>query len=80
MPATRKDPEELSEPLSEPLSAPTDPWMSVPEAARALGVANATVLQMALRGELVNTLVAKRTYVARESVDRLLAARAAQTK
>jgi hypothetical protein len=35
---------------------------------------------MALRGELVNTLVAKRTYVARESVDRVIADRAAQAK
>lgn len=76
MQATRKDPEGLAAPVS----GPTDPWMSVPEAARALGVANATVLQMALRGELVNTLVGKRTYIDRESVARVLAARTAQTK
>lgn len=46
-----------------------DPWMSVPEAAREIGVANATVLQLALRGELKTMVAAKRTLVDRESVE-----------
>jgi predicted transcriptional regulator len=64
MPATRKEPV---------VTAGTDPWMTVPEAARALGVANATVLQIALRGDLETMTVAKRTYVKRASVEALKA-------
>lgn len=51
-----------------------DRYMSVPVAARTLGKANATVLSMIVRGELVGELVAGRTVVTRESVERYLEA------
>jgi hypothetical protein len=60
MPTTRKE---------SIVGATSDPWMSVPEAAREIGVATATVLQLALRGEIKTMLAAKRTLVDRESVE-----------
>lgn len=59
MPATRK----------EAAATAVDPWMTVPEAARALRVANATVLQLALRGEFKTMTAANRTFVDRESLE-----------
>ena len=49
-------------------TAVLDPWMTVPQAARAIGIANATVSSLALRGELRTQIVAGRTVVDRESV------------
>jgi excisionase family DNA binding protein len=53
----------------------TDPWMSVPAAARALGVTPPTVIAWAFKGRLVHTRVAGRTVVSRESVEKLIAER-----
>lgn len=55
--------------------APDDDWMTVPQAARELGIAAPTVLQRALRGELeTQTLsagpLAGRTFVSRASVEK----------
>jgi hypothetical protein len=59
MPATRKE---------SAVTVSIDPWMSIPDAAREIGVANATVLHLALRGEIKTMVAAKRTLVERESV------------
>lgn len=47
----------------------TDRYLSVPQAARALGKANATILSLVLRGDLSGEVVAGRTVVTRESVE-----------
>lgn len=64
MPATRKQ-EAL------------DAWMSIGDAAKALGESKFLVLSRIARGELVSQHIAKRTIVRRDSVEALLAARAA---
>jgi len=46
-----------------------EPWMTVPQAAKEIGVANATVATIALRGELKTQTVAGRTFIERASVD-----------
>jgi hypothetical protein len=53
----------------------SDPWMSLKEAAKALGMARQTVLTLALKGEVEAQHIAGRTVVTRESVERLLATR-----
>lgn len=55
---------------------PTDPWMTVREAARTLGVAPQTVYSRAAAGLLVTQVVAGRTFVRRDSVEALAAAAA----
>lgn len=55
-------------------SAPPEPWMTLREAARALGVSRQTVLARALRGELETQRMARITFVSRASVDRALGA------
>lgn len=55
-----------------------DRYLSVPRAARELGVANATVLSLALRGELESDLVAGRTVITRASVERFISQRDAR--
>lgn len=52
----------------------SDPWMSVLAAGRELGCAPQTVLKRALRGEFETLLVAGRTVVSRESVERAVEA------
>lgn len=56
------------------IDAPEDGWLSVPQAARALGIAPATVLQRVLRGELQSQMVAGRTFISADSVTRAIAA------
>lgn len=56
-------------------TAVLDPWMTVPQAARAIGIANATVSALALRGALRVQTVAGRVFVERESVDAYIATR-----
>jgi excisionase family DNA binding protein len=53
---------------------PVDPWMSVREAARQLGIAPPTVLTRVIRGELEAQSTAGRTVISRASVERALAA------
>jgi len=52
--------------------AVNDPWISVREAARQLGIARTTVLTWVIQGKLEATTVAGRTFVNRESVERAL--------
>lgn len=51
---------------------PDDPWLSLPQAARALGVSRQTVLLRASRGELDSLSAAGRVLVARASVERAI--------
>lgn len=53
--------------------APPDRWMSLPEAAKTLGVTRHAVMTRALRGELESQTVAGRTVVARADVERMAA-------
>lgn len=46
-----------------------DRHLSVPQAARAIGKANATVLSLIVAGELTAERVAGRTVITRESVE-----------
>lgn len=48
----------------------TDPWLSLNQASIALGETRTAVLQRIARGELEHQIVAGRTYVSRESVQR----------
>ena len=50
-----------------------DPWMSVREAARQLGIAPPTVLTRVIRGELQAQSTAGRTVISRASVEAALA-------
>lgn len=54
-----------------------NPWLSVTEAARLLGVSRQTVYARANRGELQTREIADRTVVSRASVEAALPARAA---
>lgn len=54
-----------------------DRFLSISQAAKELGKANATVLAMVVRGELQSELVAGRTVITRESVERYNASVAA---
>lgn len=54
-----------------------DPWMSLPQAAAALRCTRYLVSQFIGRGHLRANLVAGRTYVLREDVERLQAEREA---
>ena len=67
MSATRKK--------SPPIAVPSDGWMSVTMAARALGAAYTTVYAMALKGDLQHKTFADRVFIHRDSVDRILAER-----
>jgi excisionase family DNA binding protein len=49
---------------------PADPWMTVREASRALGIAPPTVLNRVIQGQLEAQTVAGRTFISRASVDR----------
>lgn len=53
--------------------ATADLWVSVPKAARAIGKAHATVLALALRGELETQQVDGRVFVSRASIEAYLA-------
>lgn len=57
---------------------PVDPWMSLGDAARALGITRHTVLNRIVAGELKGTVAAGRTLVSRESVAAMKAAKAAK--
>jgi hypothetical protein len=46
-----------------------DEYFSVPQAAREIGKANATVLSLVVAGELAGRRVAGRTVITRESVE-----------
>ena len=48
--------------------ATIDPWMSLGDAARELGITRHTVLARIVAGELKGTVAAGRTLVSRESV------------
>lgn len=63
MTTPRKDP-----PLPPAIAARMDPWMSLKEAADALGIHTQTVLGRATAGLLVTQVVAGRTFVHRDSV------------
>lgn len=54
-----------------------DPWMSLVQAAKALGETRQTVLTRAIKGEVEAKFIAGRTVVSRESVRRLQEGRAA---
>lgn len=54
-----------------------DPWMSLGEAARALGESRQKVLARAVKGDVKATHIAGRTLVDRESVKRLVRSLAA---
>ncbi len=54
-----------------------DPWMTLPDAAEALGEARQTVLTRTVKGELEAKHEAGRTLISRASVEKLLADRAA---
>lgn len=47
----------------------TEPWVTVPEAARLLGISPPTVLSRALAGEFKVQTIAGRHFVSRESID-----------
>jgi len=53
-----------------------DRHMSIPQAARAIGIANATVRSLVIKKELDGELVAGRIVVTRDSVNRYRTARA----
>jgi len=53
-----------------------DEWISLPEAARLLGESRHTVLNRSVKGEVEAQFIAGRTIVLRESIQRVLAARA----
>ena len=53
-----------------------DGWMSVPGVAATLGETRLSVLSRIIRGELTSEQMAGRTFVRRDSVEALLAARA----
>jgi hypothetical protein len=50
-----------------------DAWLTLPQAARMLGVARHTLLSRALDGDIVTEVIAGRRLVSRESVERALA-------
>ena len=50
-----------------------DRWMTVRQAAKALGIAPQTVYSRALDGHLTTEIIAGRRLVSRESVERVLA-------
>lgn len=52
---------------------PSDPWMTLGQAATALRLSRQTVLARALQGELVAQVIANRTFVKRDSVEALAA-------
>ncbi|MGN6111261.1 MAG: helix-turn-helix domain-containing protein [Kofleriaceae bacterium] len=59
---------------TEPTAAGTpDPWTSVPKAAKALGIAAATVYALALKGELETQQADGRVFVSRASIEAYLA-------
>jgi excisionase family DNA binding protein len=49
-------------------------WMTVQEAADVLGVSRPTVMSWALAGQLVTTMIGRRHFVSRASVDAALRA------
>lgn len=51
-------------------AAPAGGWLTVPQAAKALGIARPTVLQRALLGELTFTVFAGDVFIAAESVEK----------
>lgn len=51
-----------------------DAWLSLPQAAKLLGVARHTLLSRALDGEIVTEVIAGRRLVSRASVEAALAA------
>jgi hypothetical protein len=59
-------------PVTRKTRKPLDPWMSLVEAAKALGETRQTVLTRAIKGEVEAKHIAGRTVVSRESVARAL--------
>jgi hypothetical protein len=59
-------------PVSRKTRKTLDPWMSLVEAAKALGETRQTVLTRAIKGEVEAKHIAGRTVVSRESVARAL--------
>ena len=53
---------------------PLDPWMSVREAARLLGISPPAVRTRVIKGQLVAQTVADRVFISRASVDAMIAA------
>lgn len=51
---------------------PKEPWLTVAQAAKALGIARHTLLSRALAGELTVQTVAGRHFVSRASVEAAL--------
>lgn len=51
---------------------PLDEWVSLPQAAKLLGLQRLKVLQLALKGALVSDIRGKWTFISRESIDRYL--------
>lgn len=49
-----------------------DLWMTLRQAALALGESRVAVLQRVARGEVEHAIIANRTHISRESVKRLL--------
>jgi excisionase family DNA binding protein len=62
---------------SKPVNVPPDPWVSVREAGRLLGIAPPTVLTRVVRGELEAQTVGGLVFVSRASVERAVAAQEA---
>ena len=52
-----------------------DEWMTLGDAGRALGRTRLAVLSMIARGELIESVRGRYTFVRRDSVDALIAAR-----
>lgn len=52
---------------------PIDRHMTIPQTARRIGKANATIRSLVLRGELEADLVAGNIVIRRDSIDRYLA-------
>lgn len=52
-----------------------DPWMTLYQAARTIGLSRLATLTLIVKGELEGQHLANQTFVTRASVDRYLAAR-----
>lgn len=63
--------------VRKPVAVRDDPWLSVREAARMLGISPPTVLTRVIQGQLQAQTVANRTFVSRASVEAALAAQGA---
>jgi hypothetical protein len=59
----------------EPSTSTSDDWVSLPEAARLLGLHRQKVLQLALKGTLESDVRGNWTFISRASIERARSAR-----